>query len=119
MSVSDKAGKPFQPGNDPRRNPDGKFKPGNCGNPEGRRTINAEMKRKLYEALKGEDGLEPVYDWLIRIARDSENKRQLQAIELMMSYVHGKPTQIIATDEDSGPLQIVFNVPRPEGDHDA
>lgn len=77
------------------------FKPGESGNPDGRPLGSKNLTTLLREALqkiaktKDEDGAEITYELLLtkRVLKKAIEQGDMRAIELIYSYLDGKPQQ--------------------------
>lgn len=88
-----------------QRKPRGRpFRKGQSGNPGGRPKSFASLVRE-----QAQDGVDLV-DIALRIARDDEHPKQLDAVKFLAAYGWGQPTQSV---EHSGPageaLSIIIN----------
>ena len=80
------------------------FKKGKSGNPGGRPKGSKGFKERC-RAFADDEGL----DTLIGIARDSDGKDRLKAVELLLAYGYGKPRQALDIgDGEGGPAKILL-----------
>lgn len=89
-----------------------KFRPGESGNPSGRPKsaigIKAEIERRW-----GGNGAKLVAE-LSELAKDSNSRVRLQALELLLAYWAGKPTQSSTIDLFGSTLLIKHELGIPE-----
>ena len=72
------------------------FKPGASGNPRGRPKAVPGLRAEL-ERRYGSNG-EKLVDILHKLTQSRQPKIQLQATELLLAYMVGKPTQAVNMD---------------------
>jgi len=92
------------------------FVPGQSGNPGGR----PKSERAYLATVYGEDS-HKVYQRLERLRADPKTPRKLQAeIDFFIERLHGRAQQRVELGgNDGGPvvIEVVTNVPQPEGPH--
>lgn len=81
-----------------------KWEKGQSGNPGGRPKKAAWLREEVLKDLPA------YYDILKNIASgQGKQKEQINAIELLLSYGLGKPTQAVElSGQDGGPLRIIL-----------
>ncbi len=94
------------------RNPDGTFKPGVSGNPDGRPKGSVSLKTVLQERIAEptEDGTiyaDALIDSTLRAALEGD----AQARKLVFEHLEGKPHQSIALDAHAELVTLVDNIP--------
>jgi hypothetical protein len=87
--------------NDPNRNADGTFAKGNAA------SVHVPEFKEIQDQLRDFVGRKGI-KLLKGLAEDSKDgKNQRAAIELMMNYAYGKPTQgVELTGKNGGPVQV-------------
>ena len=88
------------------RDEKGRFIKGQSGNPKGRATFSAEEKyADVYKTKVTPDKFAQVIDQLLHLAI---NRRDMNAIKLLLAYAMGQPTQKTeVTGNEGGALEII------------
>ena len=86
-----------------KRDAKGRFGPGNCANPKGR-PKNGESWKDIMVKLGEETGLDgvPLKEKALRVLYSKAMDGDLRALELVLGYMEGRPTQAIKQDVTTG-----------------
>ena len=79
----------------PERDSRGLWSRGSSGNPAGRSNLSVEFRRWCQAIAPVE-----VQPRLLEVLRDPEHKYHFQAIEMVVAYAYGKPSQQITIGQD-------------------
>lgn len=88
-----------------------KFKKGQTGNPNGRpKGSLRDIKEVLKDLLSQEKNNSQLIDGLMTVVVNKALKGDLKAVEMLLSYTYGKPTQKTEiTGAEGAPIEVVSN----------
>jgi hypothetical protein len=88
------------------------FKPGQSGNPKGRAPIVRDFRARC-QTFMSKSG----WAQLEHLASDATSPHHFRAIELILAYAHGRPTQPLAgdADPDMPPMTVTVLFDKPLG----
>jgi hypothetical protein len=87
------------------------FQKGQSGNPKGRpKSPLRDIKEVLKDLLSQEKNNSQLIDGLMTVVVNKALKGDLKAVEMLLSYTYGKPTQKTEiTGAEGAPIEVVSN----------